>query len=41
MVDAPFIDEISGLPIVKLLDETTHSTMVIKLKFIQNLATLD
>ena len=30
--NAPFIDEISGLAIVKLLDGTTHSTMLLKLK---------
>ena len=30
-VEAPFIDEISGLAIVKILDKTTHSTMIIKL----------
>ena len=32
-VKAPFIDEISGLPIVKILDGGTHSTLLIKLKF--------
>ena len=32
-VSAPFIDEISGLAIVKILDGTTHSTMLLKLKF--------
>ena len=35
------IDEISGLAIVKILDRTTHSTMLLKLKFTQNSATLD
>ena len=29
---APFIDKISGLAIVKMLDEGTHSTLMIKLK---------
>ena len=38
-VNAPFIDEISGLAIAKILDETTHSTMLLKLKFMQNSAT--
>ena len=33
MVNAPFIDEISGLAIVKILDEGTHSTLLLKLKF--------
>ena len=32
-VKTPFIDEISGLAIVKVLDEGTHSTLLIKLKF--------
>ena len=34
-VKAPFIDEILGLAIVKILDEDTHSTILIKLKFIK------
>ena len=40
-VNAPFIDEISGLAIVKILDEGTHSTLLLKLKFMQNKAVLD
>ena len=28
-VEAPFIDEISGLAIIKILDESTYSTMLI------------
>ena len=32
-VEAPFIDEISGLAIIKILDKTTHSTMMSKLEF--------
>ena len=32
-VEAPFIDDISGLAIIKVLDKTTHSTMMLKLKF--------
>ena len=40
-VDPPFIDEISGLVIVKILDGTIHSTMLLKLKFLHNTATLD
>ena len=32
-VKAPFIDKISGLPIVKILDGGTHSTVLIRLKF--------
>ena len=40
-VDAPFIDEISGLAIIKILYKTTHNTMMLKLKFMQNFAMLD
>ena len=40
-VKAPFIDEILGLAIVKVLDRGTHSTLLIKLKFIWNKAILD
>ena len=40
-VKAPLIDEISGLAIVKILDEGTHNTLLLKLKFMQNRAILD
>ena len=40
-VQAPFVNEISGLVIVKMLDEGTHSTLLLKLKFTQNKAILD
>ena len=40
-VKAPFIDEIAGLAIVKILDGNTYSTMLLKLKFIHNAAMLD
>ena len=40
-VRAPFIDEISGLAIIKILAGNTHSTMLLKLKFMHNAATLD
>ena len=40
-VKAPFIDEISGLDIIKILDESTYSTMLIKLKFTHNTAILN
>ena len=39
-VKTPFIDEISGLAIVKILDGVTHSTLLIKLKFTCNTAVL-
>ena len=32
-VKAPFVDEISGMAIVKILEGGTHSTLLIKLKF--------
>ena len=40
-VKAPFIDEISGLAIIKILDGSTYSTMLLKLKFMCNVAMLD
>ena len=39
-IEAHFIDEISGLAIVKILYRKAQNTMMLKLKFIQNLATL-
>ena len=39
-VRAPFIDEISGLAIIKKLDESNYSTML-KIKFTHNTAILD
>ena len=32
--EAPFVDEISGLAIIKILDKNLQSTMMLKLKFI-------
>ena len=40
-VKAPFVDEISGLAIIKILDGGTNSTLLIKLKFTHNRAILD
>ena len=40
-VKAPFIDEISCLAIIKILDTSSYSTMLIKLKFVSNAAILD
>ena len=40
-VKAPFIDEISGMAIIKILDGGTYSTLLIKLKFTCNKAVLD
>ena len=40
-VRAPFIDEISGLAIIKIIDGGTNITLLIKLKFTHNKAVLD
>ena len=40
-VTAPFIDKISGLSIIKILDVSTYSIMLLKLRFMHNAATLD
>ena len=40
-MNAPFIDDISGLEIIKTLDGNTHNNMLLKLKYTQNSATLD
>ena len=40
-VKAPFVDEISGLAIIKILDGSTCSAMLLKLKFMHNAAILD
>ena len=40
-VKAPFAYEISGMAIIKILDGSTYSTLLIKLKFMCNKAVLD
>ena len=40
-VRAPFIDEISGLAIIKIIDGSTYSTLLLKLQFKHNKAVLD
>ena len=40
-VRAPFIDEISGLSIIKIIDGGTYCTLLLKLKFTYNKAVLD
>ena len=40
-IEAPFIDEISGLAIVKMLDSREQCIVVLKLKFLRNQALLD
>ena len=40
IVEAPFVEEISGMAITKLLDTKSHVALTLKLKFIRNRATL-
>ena len=40
MVDAPFVEELSGMAMVKILDMKEQTTNIIKLKFIWNKAVL-
>ena len=40
-VKALFIDEISGLAIIKIIDGSTYTTLLVKLKFTCNKAVLD
>ena len=40
-IEAPFIEEISGVAIVKIIDQGQKMPMMLKLKFIRNKATLD
>ena len=40
-IKAPFIEEISGMAIIKIIDGGTYSTLKIKLKFTCNRAILD
>ena len=40
-VRVPFVDDISGMAIIKIIDGRTSSTLLIKLKFTQNKAVLD
>ena len=40
-IESPFIEEISGMAIVKIIDQGQKMPMMLKLKFIRNKATLD
>ena len=40
-IEAPFVEEISGMAIVKIIDQGQKPPMMLKLKFIRNNATLD
>ena len=37
-IEAPFVDDISGLAIVKMLDNNEQCTVVLKLKFVRKLS---
>ena len=41
LIEALFIEEISGMAIVKIIDQGQKTPMMLKLKFIRNKATLD
>ena len=40
-IETPFVEEISGMAIVKIIDKGQRMSMMLKLKFIQNKAMLD
>ena len=40
-IEAPFVEEISGMVIVKIIDQGQKTPMMLKLKFIRNKARLD
>ena len=40
-IEAPFLDKISSLAIIKLLDKSTQSVIMLKVIFMQNIAMLD
>ena len=41
LIEVPFIEEISGMAIVKIIDQGQKTPMMLKLKFIRNKAMLD
>ena len=40
IVEAPFLEELSGMAMVKILDMKEQTTNIIKLKFVRNKAVL-
>ena len=38
MIEAPFVEELSGMAMIKILDMNTQTTNMVKLKFIRNRA---
>ena len=41
LIEAPFVEEISGMAIIKIIDQGQKTLMVLKLKFVRNKAMLD
>ena len=41
LIESPFLEEISGMAIVKIIDQGQKMPMMLKLKFIRNKAILD
>ena len=40
-IESPFVEEISGMAIVKIIDQGQKTPMMLKLKFVRNKAMLD
>ena len=40
-IEAQIVDEVTGLAIIKMLNKKSQSTVMLKLKFIRNMATYD
>ena len=40
-IEAPFVEEISAMPVIKIIDQGQKILMMLKLKFVRNKATLD
>ena len=40
-IEAPYVEEISGLAIIKLLDKSIQSTIMLKVKFAWNIVMID
>ena len=41
LIEGPFVEEISGMAITKIIDQGQKTPMMLKLKFIRNKAMLD
>ena len=40
MIEAPFVEELSGMAVIKILDKKDQTMTMVKLKFIRNKAVL-